>query len=101
MDYPEDNQMAAVDDLPENLLTKKELMEQTQLALKKLPDIYNIIIRMHFYDGLPYVEISEILQIPINTIKSYVFRAKKMIKEYLSIEKVDYFYKSEWVYGER
>ncbi|MBN2737102.1 MAG: RNA polymerase sigma factor [Spirochaetales bacterium] len=100
-DFPDENDVADSSQSPENLLSKKELKEQTQNALKKLPDIYNIVIRMHYFDGLPYMEISEILEMPLNTVKSYVFRAKKMIKEHLSVEKINYFYKDRWAYGER
>ncbi|MCI6180156.1 MAG: RNA polymerase subunit sigma-24, partial [Treponema porcinum] len=32
---------------------------------------------------IPYQEISEITEIPVNTIKSHIFRAKKLLKEKL------------------
>ena len=38
---------------------------------------------MYFSYDIPYQEISEITEIPVNTIKSHIFRAKKLLKEKL------------------
>ena len=51
--------------------------------LKKIPDIYKPVINLHFFEGLSYLEISRALSIPVNTIKSYVFRAKQLLRNRL------------------
>ena len=71
----------------ETELIKKEAKKEIQEILKGLPDVYNIIIKMHYYDGLKLKEIMEITDIPLNTIKSYIFRAKKYIKNKLDEKK--------------
>jgi len=38
---------------------------------------------MHFFDDLSYPEIAEALDLPVNTVKSHIFRAKGMIRERL------------------
>ena len=38
---------------------------------------------MYFFYDISYRDISEITEFPINTVKSYIFRAKKMLKEKL------------------
>ncbi len=67
--------------LPEKKLLKDEVKRYIRKALQKLPDKYNIILKMHFFDGLNYKEISKILGKPINTIKSHVLRAKDILKK--------------------
>ena len=67
----------------EATLLRTELQQAIRSILDGLPDIYNLMIRMHFYDHLGYRDISDIMDIPVNTIKSHIFRAKKMIRSRL------------------
>ena len=68
----------------ERSVVAKESEEKVRDALAVLPSRYAIIVRMHYFDGLTYEEISEILDIPVNTIKSHVFRAKREIRKRLA-----------------
>ena len=70
---------------PEVKVLEKEFMQRVKAILKKLPEAYNIVLKMHFFDGLSYPEISEVIDIPVNTIKSHIFRAKKIIKQKLAL----------------
>jgi RNA polymerase sigma-70 factor (ECF subfamily) len=70
---------------PEHRLVREELAEWVRRTLQKIPDIYNVLIRMHFFEGLSYPEISRTLRIPVNTIKSYIFRAKNLIRQNLRV----------------
>jgi len=45
-------------------------------ALKSLRPEYESVIRLYFQQGFSYVEISEILQTPLNTVKTNISRAK-------------------------
>jgi RNA polymerase sigma-70 factor (ECF subfamily) len=68
---------------PETRLLRGELREKVRKVLKKIPDIYKPVINLHFFEGLSYPEISRTLSIPVNTIKSYVFRAKQLLRSRL------------------
>ena len=68
---------------PETRLLRGELREKVRKVLKKIPDIYKPVINLHFFEGLSYPEISRTLSIPVNTIKSHVFRAKQLIRQRL------------------
>lgn len=68
---------------PETRLLRGELREKVRRVLKKIPDIYKPVINLHFFEGLSYPEISRALSIPVNTIKSYVFRAKQLLRNRL------------------
>ena len=52
-------------------------------AVRALPPKYGICLELYFYYDIPYEEISVITGNPVNTIKSHIFRAKKMLREKL------------------
>ena len=67
----------------EDALASRESTESVGRALKGLPARYSLVVRMHYFDGLSYPEIADILDVPVNTIKSYIFRAKEVIRSRL------------------
>jgi RNA polymerase sigma-70 factor (ECF subfamily) len=50
-------------------------------VIKSLPDGYRAILNMYVIDGLKHKEISERLDISVNTSKSQLSRARKMMKD--------------------
>jgi RNA polymerase sigma-70 factor (ECF subfamily) len=52
-------------------------------ALDSLPDKYKEIIRMRHMDELSYQEISELLDLPLGTVKAHIFRARELLYKYL------------------
>lgn len=52
-------------------------------TVRELPPKYGICLELYFYYDIPYEEISVITGNPVNTIKSHIFRAKKMLREKL------------------
>lgn len=52
-------------------------------ALDSLPDKYREIIRMRHMDELSYQEISELLDLPLGTVKAHIFRARELLYKYL------------------
>ncbi|MDR1072123.1 MAG: sigma-70 family RNA polymerase sigma factor [Treponema sp.] len=61
------------------LLAKSAVRE----AVQSLPDRYRICIDLFFFYDRSYNEIEAITGFPVNTIKSHVFRAKKVLREKL------------------
>lgn len=70
---------------PEVKLSNDEFRKMVTKILDEIPDIYNIILKMHYFDGLKLAQIAGILDIPLNTVKSHVFRAKKIIKKKMTV----------------
>lgn len=68
---------------PEEEQIHKTVIEAIRESVSDLPDNQNICIEMFFFHGLSHEEISEITGFPVNTIKSHIFRAKKMLAEKL------------------
>lgn len=66
---------------------EQQIRKITKLAIKEaineLPEKYAVCIDMYFSYNIPYAEISEMTGYPLNTIKSHIFRAKKILKDKL------------------
>ncbi|MDR0655113.1 MAG: sigma-70 family RNA polymerase sigma factor [Treponema sp.] len=68
---------------PESALIRKAARESVLEALKDLPERYRICVDLFFFYDRSYQEIEGITGFPVNTIKSHVFRAKKLLREKL------------------
>lgn len=66
---------------PETQLEREEERGVVGRILERLPEMYNMVIKMRFFDDLSYAEIAEIIGKPVNTIKSHIFRAKELVKQ--------------------
>jgi len=68
---------------PEEEEIRKVTLEAIRESVSDLPEHYGRCVEMYFFHGLKYEEISEIIDIPVNTIKSHIFRAKKLLAQKL------------------
>ena len=59
---------------------RKEILND---EIKKLPIQQKTIITLYHLDEMSYKEIGEIMNLPEGTVKSYLFRARKTLKEQL------------------
>lgn len=64
---------------PETLVLKKEQHGQIIDALKTLPDEYRAALIMREWEEYSYQEISEVLDVPLGTVKSRIFSARKLL----------------------
>ena len=71
---------------PETQFLKKELYSRLKQLLEKLPTAYQKPIFYHYFQNLSYKEISDKLDMKINTIKSNVLRGKKIMYQWLMEE---------------
>ena len=69
--------------LPDKPLLSKEKNKIIEDAIKSLPEKYKISIILRHNDDRSYDEISEILNIPLGTVKARIFRAREMLKKKL------------------
>jgi RNA polymerase sigma-70 factor (ECF subfamily) len=53
-------------------------------ALKQLPASYAMALRLFYLKGVGYVEIAELMKIPIGTVKTYLHRGKRALREIIS-----------------
>ncbi|MBT9164506.1 MAG: ECF RNA polymerase sigma factor SigW [candidate division WS2 bacterium] len=69
-------------DIYENL-EQEELKERVQEKVMNLPVEFRLPLLMKAVDGLSYEEIGEILQIPVGTVKSRIYRGRFILKSWL------------------
>jgi len=65
----------------ETSLIRTERMEIVQSAIEKLPPLFKTLIMLYHYEELSYEEIAEITSLPVGTVKSYLFRSRKSLKD--------------------
>jgi RNA polymerase sigma factor (sigma-70 family) len=68
---------------PESLMVKKSASEYIQYQISNLPMAYRTVLTLYHLNELSYQEIEEITGMPEGTIKSYLFRARKILKNKL------------------
>ncbi|MDR3325428.1 MAG: sigma-70 family RNA polymerase sigma factor [Spirochaetaceae bacterium] len=68
---------------PEEESVKEAVRQAVRQAVAELPERYRICIDLFFFYDRSYEEIEAITGDPVGTIKSHVFRAKKILREKL------------------
>ena len=64
---------------PENALMGQELEKVVNDAIKELPDDLRSAVTLREFDGLSYEDIAEIMDCPVGTVRSRIFRARDAI----------------------
>jgi len=66
-------------DTPERLLITKQIGETVNRAMDALPEDLRMALALRELDGLSYEEISEVMNCPIGTVRSRIFRAREAV----------------------
>ena len=77
-------------DTPENNLFRDELHEAVQNTIKSLPDDLRTAVTLREMEGLSYEEIAEIMECPVGTVRSRIFRAREAIDKIVQPMMDDY-----------
>lgn len=64
---------------PESALFGEELRARVNGALDALPDDLRTAVTLREFDGLSYEEIAEVMECPVGTVRSRIFRAREAI----------------------
>jgi RNA polymerase sigma factor (sigma-70 family) len=71
--------IASGDSNPQEQLLRKQSHEQLREIVSHLPAMYQALVRMKYFDEMSLEEIQKEIDIPINTIKIRLFRARNLI----------------------
>lgn len=69
---------------PEEITIAKDTSSIVKLAISRLPERYRHVLVLYHLDEFSYPEIGKMTELPEGTVKNYIFRARKMLKEQLS-----------------
>lgn len=67
----------------EDTILMTHLSGDIKAAIAKLPASYRSVVVLRYLEDLSYQEISDTLDLPLNTVKSYLFRARQQLQELL------------------
>ncbi len=74
-------------DGPEGVVATEELEKTIYGAIDGLPEELKIAVTLREFEGLSYEEIAEVMECPVGTVRSRIFRAREAIER--SIEGID------------
>jgi RNA polymerase sigma-70 factor (ECF subfamily) len=68
---------------PDAAFADMELRDRLQKAMTQLPDNYRLLIAAHYIKGVQYEALAEALGVPLGTVKTHLYRAKRRLRELL------------------
>lgn len=86
LQYPDDvDNYHFTNEDPETLLNKKEVAAYLDELIGQLPDNYKTVLTLYHLNEFTCPEIEQITGMPEGTVKSYLFRARKLLKEKIMV----------------
>ncbi len=70
-------------DHPEAVQVGRDLEAEVRGALRALPDKHRAVVELRHFQDLSYSEIAAALKLPVTDVKSYLFRARRLLAERL------------------
>ncbi len=67
------------DETPETVMAAQEIAAAVNTAMEALPEDLRQAVTLREIEGLTYEEIAEVMQCPIGTVRSRIFRAREAI----------------------
>ncbi len=77
------NQLKESSQNPEEKSIANDTKTIIRAAVAKLPERYRQVVVLYHLEEYSYQEISKIIDMPEGTVKSYIFRGRKLLKDYL------------------
>lgn len=69
---------------PDHYAERQDIATRLRSEIDKLPVHFRAIVTMYHLDEMSYEEIAEATGMPLGTVKSYLFRGRKLLKDRLS-----------------
>ncbi len=75
-----DNPLCSVPLAPEDLLLRREAIEQVREAIRRLPEEMREVVELRDVEGLAYREIARVINRPIGTVMSRLYRGRNLLR---------------------
>ncbi len=66
---------------PENAMATSQLESVIYSAIDNLPEELKVAVTLREFEGLSYEEIAEVMECPVGTVRSRIFRAREAIEK--------------------
>ena len=80
-DHRDDASDLRVVETPDGMMSRDQLQQVIRQALSELPEDLRSALTLREFDGLSYEQIAQILECPVGTVRSRIFRARESIDE--------------------
>jgi RNA polymerase sigma-70 factor, ECF subfamily len=70
---------------PEHAVSRRLFCEDVDQALQQLPEAFRVVVMLADVEGLSYKEIAKMLECPIGTVMSRLYRARQLLRKSLRI----------------
>lgn len=77
-------QLLSPDPSPLNLAQAAQRAKILSESIQSLPELYQSALRLHYWLGTPTSEIATLLDVPENTVKSWLHRSRQLLKSMLN-----------------
>lgn len=68
---------------PDEAAAQHQVVERVKEAIGQLDEQYRVIVYLRDMEEMSYQEIAEVVELPVGTVKSRLFRARQHLKEML------------------
>jgi RNA polymerase sigma-70 factor (ECF subfamily) len=68
---------------PENILLRGEVVAQVREAIRRLPREFREVVELRDIEGLSYREIAHVIERPLGTVMSRLYRGRNLLRTYL------------------
>jgi RNA polymerase sigma-70 factor (ECF subfamily) len=69
---------------PELMAERRDESRRLRDAIDALPEKYRVVVTLYHLQGRQYEEIARVLDLPMGTVKTHLFRAKELLRRRLS-----------------
>ena len=63
-----------------------ELRDRLEKAIARLPDQQRLLIAAHYLQGVQYEDLADALGLPLGTVKTHLYRAKRQLRRLLETD---------------
>jgi len=69
--------------VPDEVYFKQQRKEYMQMAVSQLPERYQSLVQLRYFQEMSYEEVAAQMQIPIGTVKAQLHRARELLNDAL------------------
>jgi RNA polymerase sigma-70 factor (ECF subfamily) len=85
-EYREKLMAGSLTQSPEKVLMRRQIAKLLETAIARLPDVFRPVFVLREIEGLSVEDTAEVLQIPEETVKTRLFRARKRLQKEIDPE---------------
>jgi RNA polymerase sigma-70 factor (ECF subfamily) len=78
-----DNEKLIDDTSPEDFIMTQELSQVIKDSLSQLPEDLRTALTLREFEGMSYEEIADVMDCPVGTVRSRIFRAREFIDKHV------------------